>query len=437
MSEMAKRAREAMKAKAQRLANDRPTERVDSSTFTPPEMLNADVKTGLRPISRRAYKSGGKVAGECAPTRADRKPRKSGGKAITANSLMNRNVKEANEDREGKKHIGAMKRGGKASRPHHATRGAVDRIRDNAGYDSPDYTPTFNPDYKASETTTKEDREEMNRKMRDVSGDRDDRKSGGRTKKMGGGQMMGAPGAGPGPGPGQMTPIQSAQANMQKAAQTANVPSGMLAFGGQQKSPMLNIGLPGLKTGGRAMKHDDEAADRSLVKKMVKSKSLTGKKKGGEVFSGSGYPQKVPGATGGRTARATGGKLGKSGKGKTNINIVIAAGKHPGKENAPPMGMPPGMGMPPPPPMGAPPAGGPGMPPGLPPGPPPGLPPGLGAGPMAGPGGPPPMPPGMPPMPRKSGGKVGHRTYRSYKDMDAGAGGGEGRLEKTAIQKRK
>ena len=47
-----------------------------------------------------------------------------------------------------------------------------------------------------------------------------------------------------------------------------------------------------------------------------------------------------------------------------------------------------------------------------------------------------PMPPsgaGGPPMPRKAGG----RTYRSYKDMDAGAGSGEGRLEKTEIQSRK
>ena len=35
-------------------------------------------------------------------------------------------------------------------------------------------------------------------------------------------------------------------------------------------------------------------------------------------------------------------------------------------------------------------------------------------------------------MPRKSGG----RTYRSYKDMDAGAGSGVGRLEKTEIAKR-
>jgi hypothetical protein len=38
---------------------------------------------------------------------------------------------------------------------------------------------------------------------------------------------------------------------------------------------------------------------------------------------------------------------------------------------------------------------------------------------------------------RKAGGKVGHRTYRSYKDMDAGAGSGLGRLEKTEIQAHK
>ena len=84
MSEMAKTARAAMKAKAKRLGSSGSTEKVDSSTFTPPELLNAQAKTGMRPVSRRTYKSGGKVQGECAPIRADRKQRKAGGKAEKA-----------------------------------------------------------------------------------------------------------------------------------------------------------------------------------------------------------------------------------------------------------------------------------------------------------------------------------------------------------------
>ena len=137
--------------------------------------------------------------------------------------------------------------------------------------------------------------------------------------------------------------------------------------------------------------------------------------------------------TGGRVAKAGGGLLNamtgskpkSKGKGKTNINIIINPHKMDNQPPAPGAPMPPPhrpMPPPPMPPMGAPP----GMPPG---GMPPGMPPV---------GGPPPgMPPGMPPMPRKTGGKVGHRSYSSYKDMDAGAGSGFGRLEKTEIAKKK
>ena len=82
----AKSIRAAREAKAKRLgsAGD-PKQKVDASTWTPPEMMNTNAKTGLRPVSRRAYKRGGKVGmeaeGSCGPTRADRKPRKSGGEA--------------------------------------------------------------------------------------------------------------------------------------------------------------------------------------------------------------------------------------------------------------------------------------------------------------------------------------------------------------------
>ena len=115
MYEMAKKAREAMRGKAKRLAGEK-DQKVDSSDFTPAAPLNADVKTGMRPISKQGFKRGGKIAGEKAETHAGRKPRKSGGRAITADSLINRDQKEANEGREGKKHIGGMKKGGRAGK---------------------------------------------------------------------------------------------------------------------------------------------------------------------------------------------------------------------------------------------------------------------------------------------------------------------------------
>jgi hypothetical protein len=111
----AKSLREAMKQKAKRLCGAT-SEKVDASTFTPAEPLNADVKTGARPISRRAFKVGGKVAGAEAMTHAGRTPRKSGGKTEYANALVNRNVKDANEEREGIKHVGGFKKGGRTAK---------------------------------------------------------------------------------------------------------------------------------------------------------------------------------------------------------------------------------------------------------------------------------------------------------------------------------
>jgi hypothetical protein len=115
MYEMAHKAREAMKGKAKRLAGEKDS-KVDSSNWTPSEPLDANVKTGMRPISKQGYKKGGKVIGAKADVHAGRKARKAGGRAITADSLINRDQKEANESREGKKHIGGMKKGGRAHR---------------------------------------------------------------------------------------------------------------------------------------------------------------------------------------------------------------------------------------------------------------------------------------------------------------------------------
>ena len=402
MSDMAKQARAAMKAKAKRLGEDRPTEKVDSSTWTPPELLNAEAKTGMRPITRRAYKSGGKVEGAKAIANMGKSPR-TGNKPVTADSYINRNVKDANEEREGIKHVGGMK-------------------------------------------------------------------SGGRAKKMVGGPMAGA------------------QEMMKRAQAVGDVPGATMNFSPVKKGSLSPLKATGMKKGGSAEKHEDVAEDKALIKKMVKPAARTGKDAGGsaqfnpqpaeplseqddissagkvagarlagklsgnllpnggrsqqqqeyyepqkrggrakratggQVFSGPGYPGKVPGVVpGGRTAHARGGKA----KGKTNINIIIGGGK-PGAMPTDPMGgptLPPGIGAGPP--------GG--IPVQVPPNAPP---PGAGAMPMpmpipmpgpAGPAG----PPGMP-MPRKSGG----RAYRSYKDMDAGAGSGKGRLEKTEIAER-
>ncbi len=125
MSAMSEQARSRAKSKVERLTRADPHTKVDASDWTPPEAMNAGSQTGPRPISRRQFRSGGKVSGERVHMHAGRKPRKSGG---LVNELINRDVKAANEEREGTKHVGgmncggsAMKRGGRA----HKTMGGM------------------------------------------------------------------------------------------------------------------------------------------------------------------------------------------------------------------------------------------------------------------------------------------------------------------------
>jgi hypothetical protein len=442
MSEMAKKAREAMKNKAKRLGSTDPHQKVDASSWTPPEPLNADVKTGLRPVSRRAYKKGGKVEGMAAKMHAGRKPRKNGGEAsMYANAKINRNVKDANEEREGVKHIGGLKKGGRACKEdggglYEGNKRVVSPAATRAAPESnlpknPPLPPARPKDLDKDQGMTADDAKKF----------MESRKSGGRAKKQMGGPMMGAPMA------GGMASNYDPRLDMVKR-QAMNF----------QGNPVT----PGAKKGGKIESHPDEAMDKALIKKMVKKEARTGKAHGGmkrmnRKDGGMALDGELQGTrpTGGRLARKDGGRA--KGKGKTDINIIISSGPKAGP------GIPPGL---------MPPAGPPGMPPMNPQavgaaapvmtGPPP--------GPMPGPG--PAMPPGMG-MPRKSGGRItpkaksfadmkagagsgegrlqktdiaeykrskhraGGKVYRTYKDMDAGAGSGLGRLEKTEIQSRK
>ena len=114
MYELAKSAREKNKAKARALAGEK-DQKVDSSDWSPAAPINAEAKTGLRPISQRQYKKGGKVEGKAPKARADRMARKSGGRTVEKDigvGMANKDMREANKDREGVKHVGGYKDGG-------------------------------------------------------------------------------------------------------------------------------------------------------------------------------------------------------------------------------------------------------------------------------------------------------------------------------------
>ena len=374
MSEAAKAARSAMKDKIKRLLMPLKG-KVDASDYGPEEVLNADVKTGMRPISRRAYKSGGKVSGECGPMRADRKPRNSGGKATTPNSMINRNDKDANEDREGKKHVGALARGGAAKSDKSQDKALVKKA----------FRQHENAEHGGKHVELK-------------------LKRGGMPHKANGGAS------------GLKLAYSDNRSKTERELDRENA-------------------LRDLQH--HMNRHEDDEnweahdATRAEYDKVSKNKAMVpphrryenGLKRGGAPKATSVSDGQYQGTrpTGGRLARASGGKTG---KGKMNVNIIISTGSkgqgpQPGMPGGP-LGAPPGGLIAAPPPPSAP-------PPALPP-PPMGGPPGaMGGAPMG----------GMPPLPRKSGGRTGHGVYRTYKDMDAGSGGGLGRLEKVEIQEHK
>lgn len=392
---------------------------VDASGWEVYDPLNADVKTGLRPISRRAYKKGGKVdakpEGKMCGGRADRKKRQSGGKAITANSLVNRNVKEANQERDGIKHVGGMKKGGKVSKEtwEHSK---SDLKQDKKLAKKHGMSMAA---WEKSKLDEKHDKQQSTKGLK--KGGRAAKADGGLSAKEAAALMGGRDPYGetnmvetmpPKPRPKPLlTP------SVRRAAENAMRKN--MASDPYEDRPLVE---PAYKKGGK-VDHDAHKAIGHAVGAAMKA-YLNHEQEEAEEDEGERKARKA----GGRIGKAAGGGFGEEmnnpkakaekpskGGGKVPvINITInsepkaPAMPIPGAPMPPPL--PPGMPLP----MGGPPMGGPPMPPGA---GPMGAPPDLGAmiGAMGANG-----PEG--PMPRRDGGRTKHMT--------AGAGSGEGRLQK-------
>jgi hypothetical protein len=400
---------------------------VDASGWEAYDLLNADAKTGMRPISRRTYKKGGKVdakpEGKMCGGRADRKKRQSGGKAITANSLVNRNVKEANQERDGIKHVGGMKKGGKVSKE------AWEHSKADLKQDKK-LAKKHGMSMAAWEKSKKDEKHDKQQSTKGL-------KKGGRAAKADGGlsaKEAAALKGGRDPYAEGMTmntrksPVISPDQAKRMVKPIPSSPSisaadraKMIRLLGSDPYEDRPLVEPNYAKGGK-VDHDAHKAIGHAVGAAMKA-YLNHEQEEAEEDEGERKARKA----GGRIGKAAGGGFGeemnnpkakaeKPSKGGSKvpvINITInsepkaPAMPIPGAPMLPPM--PPGMPMP---------MGGPPMPPPMPPGAGPvGAPPDLGAmiGAMGANG-----PEG--PMPRRDGGRTKHMT--------AGAGSGVGRLEK-------
>lgn len=366
MSETSEKARSAAKEKANRLVRADPKARVDASGYRPDGAMDGDVITGMRPVSRRAYKHGGKVEGEAA-THAGRKPRKSGG-ALTAESLINRNVKTANEDRGGLTHTGGMKSGGRA---HKMVGGGMGGMPPQLGGQRSAMMPGVRPMMRKDGGKVHEDEAE-DRKLIHKMGCDCGKCSGGRVGRDTGGRAI------------MTDPMQVARKGNASPAAKNLAGSAMRMAGKQGVDP-----------------YNSQPSQASAYHKLWNLKGGTPTRKDGGAVNDGTRP------VAGRLARKAGGRAKKG----TNVNIIIT---QPPAQGAPAM---------PPRPMGPPPGPPPGAPPGV------GLHQGTPA-PMIPQGAMPvPAPPGM--MDRKEGGRVDSKLVKpgSYPIKD-GSGGGLGRLEK-------
>lgn len=386
---------------------------VDASGWEAYDLLNADAKTGMRPVSRRAYKKGGKVEakpeGKMCGGRADRKKRQSGGKAITANSLVNRNVKEANQERDGIKHVGGMKKGGKVSKEawEHSK---ADLKQDKKLAKKHGMSMAA---WEKSKADKKHDAQQSPKGLK--HGGRSGKADGGLTAKEAaavlGGRDPYAESTMVETIPPKPRPKPAVTPTIRRAMDTAKR---RLSVDPYEDRPLVE---PAYNKGGK-VDHDAHTAIGHAVGAAMKA----------YLAHEGGEGERKARKAGGRIGKAAGGGFGEdmnNPKAKSDkpskggkvpvINITINS-----EPKAPAMPIP-GAPMPPPLPPGMPlPVGGAPMPPGGPAGAVGGPPPDLGAliGAMGanGPAGP------MPPMPRRDGGRTN--------PMTAGAGSGEGRLQK-------
>jgi len=207
MSDLAKSARAKMKEKAARMTQADPHKKVDASSWEPREMMNTEAKTGLRPLTKRQYKRGGKVnvkaEGEKAVKHAGRKARKDGGRAgskpITANTYVTRNVKEGNAAEHGQPHVGGYKRGGKIGYQNGGNPVADDFARIEALLAARKAEQSLNAERARTGNISTQPMKRLPASDEDMVGKRPlvdpplPRKSGGRAGKMNGGMMMSDP----------------------------------------------------------------------------------------------------------------------------------------------------------------------------------------------------------------------------------------------------
>jgi hypothetical protein len=368
MSMLSEQSREKALKKVQRLTRGS-TGKVDASDYREPLGEMGEVKTGLRPLSRRQFKNGGKVHGS-KEFRADRKPRAKGGGIV--DDYYNVDMKKANEYRDGEKHFGGMKKGGRTA-----------KLAGGALGMRPDVMPPT-PVSRAPAGIRPQTGIRPTMGMRPMM-----RASGGRTSDW---------------------EYRDPQSSFEEAIKSgrlsgkesdANYAGHYMYMGhnGEGKATFKHASTREyLKAKGGAV-HKDEAEDKKLIKsELHKAGCSCAKCSGGKVEKKRGGSiEKLEGlrATGDRIPRKSGGRTK---KGNMNVNIIIAPAKPP---------MPPVMGARPPMPPGAGPVG---MHQGAPP-------------PMAAPAAPQPMQP--PPMMRKRGGRTNY-------PIKSGGGGGLGRLEKIA-----